>query len=309
MSGRVLVVGESLIDVVDRDGVRTRHVGGSPLNVAFGLARLGIPTVFATEYGDDEDGVAIDLHLASAGVEIERVDAGDRPTSSAVAHIGPDGSASYDFDLEWDFARPPAAARAQVVHVGSIGALRRPGADRVLALVEALPEDVLVTFDPNIRPALMPPATASRALVERYATRAGVVKLSDEDAAWLFPDGGAVERLLACGARIVAVTRGAEGSVLHSAHSTVEVPARPTVVVDTIGAGDSYMSGLLVAIVNKLGVEALLGGEASPADLASIGRVAAVAAAITVGRAGALPPTAAELQRGLREAGEAVASA
>ncbi|MDL9977900.1 carbohydrate kinase family protein [Microbacterium sp. ASV49] len=308
MSGRVLVVGESLIDVVDRDGARTRHVGGSPLNVAFGLGRLGIPTVFATEFGDDEDGTAIAAHLASAGVEIERTDAGTRPTASAVASIGPDGSASYEFDLDWEFSRPPVVSGIQAVHVGSIGALRRPGADGVLALVEALPAEVLVTFDPNIRPALVPPVAASRELVERYAARASVVKLSDEDAGWLYPSGDAVARLLERGASIVALTRGAEGSTLHAAGLVVDVPARPTVAVDTIGAGDAYMSGLLAAVLTA-GIPTLLGGRLAPADLASIGRVAAVAAGITVGRAGAVPPTAAELERGLRAVGATAGAA
>lgn len=300
--GRVLVVGESLIDVVDRDGTRTRHVGGSPLNVAFGLGRLGIPTVFATEFGDDEDGAAIAAHLASAGVEIERTDAGTRPTASAVASIGPDGSASYEFDLEWEFSRPPVVSGLQAVHVGSIGALRRPGADGVLALVEALPREVLVTFDPNIRPALVGSRDETRALVERYAARAAVVKLSDEDAEWLYPSGDAVERLLAGGARLVAVTHGAAGSVLHAAGATVNVPARPTRAVDTIGAGDAYMTGLLAAVLRR-GTHVVLDGGASPADLAALGRVAAVAAAITVGRAGAVPPTAVELEHALRDAG------
>lgn len=303
----ILVVGESLIDIVDRGGELTRHVGGSPLNVAFGLGRLGIPTVFATEFGDDEDGDDIVRHLASAGVRIERTDAADRRTSSARALIGADGSASYEFDLEWDFTLTPVVSDVIAVHVGSIGALRPPGADRVLALVEALPEDVLVTFDPNIRPALVPSRQETRVLVERYAARAPVVKLSDEDAAWLYPDGGVPERLLACGARLVAVTAGAEGSTLHTEGATVHVPARPTRAIDTIGAGDAYMTGLIAAIVSRLGVRRVLAETLQPADLASIGHVAAVAASITVSRAGAVPPTAAELERALSDSAPAPA--
>ncbi|MBS1906973.1 MAG: carbohydrate kinase [Actinobacteria bacterium] len=297
-AGRILVIGEALIDIVDRGGEPVRHVGGSPLNVAFGLARLGIATTFATEFGDDADGAAIAAHLASAGVTVARTAGQDLRTSTALARIGDDGSATYDFDLEWIFSAPPATAGISAVHIGSIGALRAPGSEGVLALVESLPDDVLVTFDPNVRPALMPPADLTRATVERYAARAAVVKLSDEDAEWLYPGqaDAAPARLLAAGARLVAVTHGAAGSVLHTGSARLDVPVRPTVAVDTIGAGDAYMSGLIAAIVQRVGVVDALAGRFSGAQLAEIGRIAAVSSGLTVARAGAMPPTAAELE-------------
>ncbi|WP_295011762.1 carbohydrate kinase [uncultured Microbacterium sp.] len=299
---RVLVIGEALIDVVDRgDGsAPVRHVGGSPLNVAFGLARLGIPTTFATEFGDDADGAAIAAHLAGAGVEVARTAAGAHRTATALARIQPDGSAEYVFDIDWTFPQPPPTDRADVVHIGSIGSLRAPGAVGVLALVEGLPSDVLVTFDPNVRPALLPSVVETRALVERYAARAQVVKLSDEDAAWLYPEdpSSAPARLLAQGARLVAVTHGAEGSVVHTAGGERRVPARRTAAVDTIGAGDAYMSGLIAALLPH--ADALTGGEGLDADaLDAVGRVAATTSSLTVARAGAMPPTAEELAAAL----------
>ena len=297
-AGRILVIGEALIDIVDRGGEPVRHVGGSPLNVAFGLARLGIATTFASEFGEDPDGAAIAAHLDAAGVTIARTADAHRRTSTALARIGADGSATYDFDLEWAFSTPPAVAGISAVHIGSIGALRAPGSGGVLALVESLPEDVLVTFDPNVRPALMPPPAETRALVERYAARAAVVKLSDEDAEWLYPGAAdsAPERLLAAGASLVAVTQGAAGSVLHTASARLDVPARPTVAVDTIGAGDAYMSGLIAAIVQRVGVADTLAGRFTEEQLTTIGRTAAVSSGLTVARAGAMPPTAAELE-------------
>ncbi|MGN8027480.1 carbohydrate kinase family protein [Microbacterium sp. 22242] len=299
----VLVIGEALIDIVDRgDGSEpVRHVGGSPLNVAFGLGRLGIPTSFATEYGDDADGDAIAAHLAQAGVAVVRTSGGARRTATALARIQPDGSARYDFDIDWTMRHPPTVGRTPVVHVGSIGALRPPGSDGVLALVESLAEDVLVTLDPNVRPALMPPPSETRALVERYAARAAVVKLSDEDAAWLYPDDAAAApgRLLAAGAKLVAVTHGAAGSALHTATERVAVPARSTIAVDTIGAGDSYMSGMIAAIIERVGIADALAGALSAERLAEIGAVAAATSSLTVARAGAMPPTAAELQAAL----------
>jgi fructokinase len=306
---RVLVIGESLIDVVDRgDGsLPVRHVGGSPLNVAFGLARLGLDTVFATEFGADADGAAITAHLEAAGVRIEQTGDGAARTSTAIARVGSDGSATYDFDLEWNFSRPPRAIEADVVHIGSIGALRLPGAERAVEQLEALPPDVLVTFDPNIRPAVIPPRERTRRLVERYASRAGIVKLSDEDAAWLYPTehDDAAHLLLERGARIVAVTRGAGGSTVYSAEASVTVPAQSTNAVDTIGAGDAYMSGLIAAVLTGIGPARVADGDFGAADLADIGRVAAVSAGVTVSRAGAMPPTAAELESGLRAAAAA----
>ncbi|MDQ4215508.1 carbohydrate kinase [Microbacterium capsulatum] len=298
MSPHFLVIGEALIDIVDRDGERSHHVGGSPLNVAFGLGRLGVRTVFATEFGDDADGTAIATHLASAGVAIERTDDVSRRTSTSLARIGADGSASYDFHVAWAFRTPPPVGDAQAVHVGSIGAFLAPGGPRVLELIESLPAEVLVSFDPNIRPAFVPSREETRELVERYAARATIVKLSDEDAEWLYPGRAddVAGILLGQGARLVAITRGAEGSTLYAPGATVQVPARPTRAVDTIGAGDAYMSGLLAAIAAPSGMVAAL-QDLSAADLAAIGRIAAESAAITVGRAGAMPPTAEELER------------
>ena len=293
---RALVIGEALIDIVDREGVESEHVGGSPLNVAVGLSRLGIETTFATEFADDERGRLIADHVERSHVAVEQTAAPTR-TSTARARIAADGSATYDFDLTWEFARPPRADGFDIVHVGSVGALRPPGADRVLALVEALPRDVLVSFDPNVRPALLPPASETRELVHRYAARADVVKLSDEDAEWLYPDDpeSAAARLLEQGASIVVVTRGGQGSTLSTSAGEFRVPPHTVDVVDTIGAGDSYMSGLVAALAQRIGVDRVVAGRIDLDELDGVGRVAALAAGITVSRAGAAPPTTAEL--------------
>jgi len=294
---RALVIGEALIDVVDRADRSDAHVGGSPLNVAVGLARLGVDVVFATEFSDDAHGRLIDDHLRSAEVAWVQTTSSREPTSTARARIGRDGSASYVFDLRWVFDAPPRTDGFSVVHVGSVGALRPPGALGVIDLVESLPSDVLVTFDPNIRPALLPPREQTRELVERFAARANLVKLSDEDAEWLYPEDPSVApaRLLAQGASIVAVTRGAAGSDIHTEGRSVTVPPYRTEVADTIGAGDAYMSGLVGAIVRGGLTARVIDGAASGADLTAIGGLAAVAAGLTVGRAGAVPPTEDEI--------------
>ncbi|MDQ1130565.1 carbohydrate kinase [Microbacterium sp. SORGH_AS_0888] len=301
---RVLVIGEALVDVVERDGVREVHPGGSPMNVAYGLGRLGLPVVFATEFADDAYGALIADHLRAGGVQVIR-GAVPASTSVAAASLGADGAASYEFDLEWGFALdalPPAA----LVHVGSIGALREPGGSRVRDLLEGMPPGTLVTFDPNVRPALVPPPDRSRELVAWYSARADVVKLSDEDAAWLAPgrsEDEVLEWLLDAGAGLAVMTLGSRGSLLRSRRGRVEMPARPTTVVDTIGAGDAYMTGLIAAI-GDLDASGDVRAGADAALLEALGGVASATAALTVARPGAAPPTRDEL-RAARDADSA----
>jgi len=302
----VLVIGESIVDVVDRDGITTAHAGGSPLNVAYGLARLGLPTAFATEFGDDAYGRMIAAHLASAGVAIMRDDASSVETSVATAQIGADGSAHYTFSLHWDYAAT-AVPVTPVVHVGSVGAFREPGSTAVRHALQQLPASTLITMDPNIRPSLIPDAPRVLEQVASYAARADLVKLSDEDAAWLFPgasEDDVLEWFLDRGTSVVAITRGSAGSVLRSRRGRAEIEARPTTVVDTIGAGDAYMAGLIAAVLDGGdGLGAVRDG-AESGFLERLGRVASTAAALTVARSGATPPTRAEMDAALSGAAQ-----
>ena len=296
----VLVVGEALIDVVDRDGVRSEHPGGSPMNVAYGLGRLGFPTIFATRFGDDDRGRAIEAHLHGAAVQVIRGRSACR-TSTATARIDETGSATYEFAFDWEL-EPLQFPRTAALHVGSIGAFREPGATVVRQLVDVRPAETFVSFDPNIRPALIPDVERSRELVDWYSSRAHLVKLSDEDAAWLYPgasDDEVLDRLLADGARIAVLTRGAEGSLLRSREASVSIPAAATTVVDTIGAGDGFMTGLIAGALEH-GTLSLLAGPASEEVLVGIGTLAATVAAITVSRAGASPPDRREVDAVLR---------
>ncbi len=279
-----LVVGEALVDVVESgDGTRVEHPGGSAANVAVALSRLGRPVLFATAFADDERGRALDAHLRGAGVEY----AGDPHvldhTSSAVATIAPNGSASYVFDLEWRLGpvevEPPA-----YVHVCSIGAVLEPGCADVLALLDRYPEAV-VTYDVNARPAITGTGPDVVARVEDVVRRAGVVKASDEDLEALYPHldlEAAIEHLRSLGPDAIVVTRGAEGATWTDASGTILAPGRPVDVVDTIGAGDTFSAAILDALWDGLDAAATLAH-------------AARAAAITVSRPGADPPTRADL--------------
>ena len=294
----ILVVGEAIVDVVERpDGSRTEHAGGSPANVAVGLGRLGLDVTLATAIGDDAFGAMIESHLSDAGVRLADGSRGPRLTSEAIAHLAVDGSATYDFEVTWDPGLIHTPADVTAVHTGSIAATLEPGADDVEMLLRELEPAAIVSFDPNIRPPLLPDHDDVARRIERLIGLADVVKVSDEDLAWLSPDEPAeavAERWLEASPAIVVVTRGAEGSSAFAQSGRLDLPAPPSTVVDTVGAGDSYMSGLLAGLHGK----GLLSGdrrsELHDIDAETLGDVTSVAArsaAWTVSRPGAQSPS------------------
>jgi fructokinase len=295
-----LVVGESLVDVVERpDGTRNEHAGGSPMNVAVGLGRAGLDVTLATALGDDAFGELIRWHLSESRVAVQASKA-DR-TSSALARLDDHGSATYTFDVAWDPGRIDAGTPIGV-HTGSIAAALPPGASEVEDLLVRLRPTSIVTLDPNVRPSMTPDRVEVTGSVERLVALADVVKASDEDLAWLYPDDtldGVAERWLEAGVSVVVVTRGRAGSLAWARSGRIEANPPPAVdVVDTVGAGDAYMSGLIVALHR----EGLLDVSARPhlrdIEEATVRRLTGLAsrsAAIVVARAGAEPPWRAEL--------------
>lgn len=290
----VLVVGESLVDVVTHpDGEESRRAGGSPFNVAIGLARLGVPTRLATQMGADEDGDVLRRALAKSRVELTELDPRPERTSTAAAAIAADGSASYTFDIAWDPRDLPDPAGFDAVHVGSIATSLAPGADEVAMLASrAAAAGIPVTFDPNIRLGIQDDVDELRARFTAIAPHAAVIKMSDEDAAALFP-GRRLEDLateLAAMGPLVAVTRGGDGALLCSGGVVAHTSAPHVEVADTIGAGDSFMAALLA------GLAALSWPRELASDrLAALGELASDAAAITCMRPGADPPRRSEV--------------
>jgi fructokinase len=191
------------------------------------------------------------------------------------------------------------SARRPGLHAGSLGLFLEPGATLVRACIERASGSTLVSLDPNIRPSLLLDREPVRRPFEWVLPQAHVLKLSDEDAAWLYPGfagDDVVEQLLDCGPGLVAQTRGEAGSVMASSEASVQVPAAATVPVDTIGAGDVFMGTLISQLLVRGLAEDLQGGRALDAeDLAVVSGVAARAAAITVGRPRADPPWLDEL--------------
>jgi fructokinase len=293
---RVLVVGEALTDVVTSDdGNHREHPGGSPANVAVTLGRLGHRPQFATCLGEDDRGRRLRAWLSESGVRLTEGSVGSGPTSVAASRLRPDGSARYEFALTWAPVLPRAGS-AGVVHVGSVATLLEPGAGDVLRLVEEARATATVTYDPNLRPTICPDRLAVRRRVERLVQLADVVKVSDEDLAWLYP-GEPFEEVLRSwaggGPAVVVGTRGADGAVLRAGDVHLDVPGRRVEVVDTIGAGDAFMGGL----VHGLLVADLDGAERREQLRATDGSVlteivehAVAIATATVARAGANPP-------------------
>ncbi|WP_449385837.1 carbohydrate kinase family protein [Cellulomonas soli] len=303
----VLVVGEALVDVVRRlDGTVEEHPGGSPANVAVTLGRLGRPVHLLTCLGDDEPGRRVRDWLGASGVDVVGgLEAGTR-TSTATATLDTTGAATYVFDIDWH-VDTTALPTAGLVHTGSIAAVLRPGADQVAAWLHEAKATATVTYDPNVRPSLMTDHADALARAEGLVALADVVKVSDEDLAWLYPGvepAAAAARWLTRGPALVVVTAGGEGALALTAAHRVQIVAPRVVVADTVGAGDTFMGALLDGLValHAVGPEGRqVVDRLDEAGLRALVERCAAAAAITVTRSGANPPTVAELDAWVAE--------
>lgn len=303
----VAVLGETLIDLVEKgdDEPRLAHPGGSPYNVAIGLARLGRPTAFVGRFSRDPFGQLLRRHAERSDVDLSLAVAAAEPATIAVVTLE-QGIAEYAFSVDGtadflftDGELAPVAARASALHFGSLASWLPPGDAAVERLVRRLRDTVPVTYDPNVRPHLQPDRDAAREHVERSLALAHLVKTSEEDLDYLYPgrDVAAIaQEWLATGPDLVVVTRGGNGAEAHLARGVVARPVLPIDMVDTVGAGDAFMTGLLDGLLARdlLTVDGLgcLGTDVA-GDLLDD---AALVAAITCSRAGANPPRLAELE-------------
>jgi fructokinase len=279
----IVVVGEALVDVVGDD----RHPGGSPLNVAVGLGRLGVEVTLISEYADDADGALLRDHLRASGVR-GAISVTAR-TGTAVADLsGPDPA--YALDVPWTL--PPTALPAcDALHIGSIAALAPPGADAVAGLVAQVAADgCFLSYDLNLR---TPPQAPASTRLHDLAAAAHLVKLSVQDAGLLAPGiepDEVAQAFLGERTRMVVLTRGARGATLFTARAEVSLPASVVDAVDAIGAGDAATAGLLAALAEN--------GFTVPwrrEDLAALLSAAMQVAALSCTRAGAEPPWREEL--------------
>ncbi len=312
MQDMILISGEALIDLIP-DPVKQNGydavLGGSPYNVAIGLARLGSKTAFVSRISADGNGEALAAGLAGNGVDLALVVRDKRPSTLAFVMRGTAKTGSrYSFYLDatsfdgpWPFpAMWPKDARH--LHVGSISAIDPRHGERVVEALNATRPHATVSYDPNIRPLVTPDRASVAALVERQASLANVVKASEEDLQWLYPDRPVEDSLAAwaaTGPRFCVATLGDRGALAVLDGERIKVPAPHVEVADTVGAGDSFMSALLSAMDH----DSALGADAKAPDRAAIEgwlRFAAAASAITCTRKGSDPPTRAEVELALR---------
>lgn len=303
MSDALIVMGEALVDVVASANGSVDYPGGSPMNVAIGLARLNHPVQLVTRIGSDPRGAALQEHIERAGVALYPGSLQNEATSTATALIDDAGAATYDFEINWSLDFVDHLPVTPVLHLGSIAAFLEPGATDARRLLSEAAPATLVTFDPNIRPSLLDSHTDAVATFENIAALSSVLKLSDEDAQWLYPDrtvDEVLDHLLKLGPVLVIATLGGDGAVLSTTHERVACPGITVDVADTIGAGDSFMSGVIHHLARLLETGTLPaalhdGSVFTHAELLRTGSFAVRCAGLTVSRPGANPPTLAEV--------------
>ena len=298
--GQVWVVGEVLIDLIPEGTDRKPIVGGGPANTAKALAKLGIDTQFIDGISTDKYGQMAKSELVAAGVELDYVKYSDKPTCLAIVSLSESGSATYEFVIEntatFDFTHnwlpKPQTDHPSVLHIGTLATVIEPGSSVLFQWVKAVAKVSLIVFDPNIRPAVISDREQYVAQVERWAEISSAVKVSDEDIKWLYPSleiDQVVNYWLKKGPSLVVVTYSEKGLTGYRKSEMVNAEAVKVKVADTVGAGETVGAILVEAIV-KDGLDSLTGSR-----LETMLKRAAKAAAITVSRVGANPPTSQEL--------------
>jgi fructokinase len=298
---QVWVAGEVLIDLIPDGSERKPIVGGGPANTAKALSKLGIDTQFIDGISSDEYGQIAKEELVESGVKLDYVKYSDKPTCLAIISLSDSGSASYEFVIEntatFDFTSTwlpnPQTERPALLHIGTLATVIEPSASDLFEWTQSVGKVAPIVFDPNIRPAVMSDREQYVKQVERWVSISSVVKVSDEDLKWLYPTleiDQVVNNWLAKGPSLIVVTYGDKGLAGYRQDEKVSVGAVKVKVADTVGAGDTVGAILVEAIV-KDGLDALNG-----VRLEMMLKRAAKAAAITVSRSGANPPTLKEIE-------------
>jgi len=307
----ILVAGEALLDLVVSDGAILPSPGGGPYNTARALGRLGASVGFLGRLSQDHFGSMLIEVLAESAVSLDYTSRGPEPSALALAHRSAEGEADYSFYLAgttFGYASfPTPGPEVRALCVGSLALAIEPSASALEAFVERERENRIVAIDPNVRVAAMTDHGAFRARFDRCCRVAHIVKLSASDAAWLSPGMGGEEviaRLLDLGAELVVLTLGAEGVVARTRRAHARVGAPDVHVVDTIGAGDAFGAGLLVALEERGALDLERLAALTDSDLDYVLRFASAVAALTCARSGAETPTLSEVVALLEGSGE-----
>jgi len=275
-------------------------VGGGPANTAKALARLGYDVDFIDGISTDAYGVSARKELSRDGVGLVLSLTSDKPTCTATVTLDSKGSASYEFlidgtatfDFNSSWLPDPERLKPSVLHIGTLVTIIEPGASVLFDWAVKVGEFAPIVFDPNIRPSVMADRAKYAAAVEKWVSISSVVKVSDDDIAWLYPTDSldvVAHRWIKAGVSAVIVTRGAKGIIGFTASGMEEVDGVKVDVVDTVGAGDT-VGAIVVEGIIKHSVHGLQGQV-----LNALLHKAAIAAGITCSRAGAQPPRAHEL--------------
>jgi len=297
---QVWVVGEVLIDLIPSGADRKLIVGGGPANTAKALAKLGIDTQFIDGISSDDYGQMAMDELVASGVKLDYVKYSDKPTCLAIVSLSGTGSASYEFVIEntatFDFNSTwlpnLQSVQPSVLYTGTLATAIEPGASVLFEWAQSVAKVAPIVFDPNIRPAVINDRKQYLKQVERWVSISSAVKVSEDDLKWLYPSleiDQVVNIWLTKGPLLIVVTYGDKGLVGYRVGEKKSFDAINVLVVDTVGAGDTVGAILVEAIV-KDGL-----GSVSGARLEMMLKRAAKAAAITVSRTGANPPSKEEI--------------
>ena len=300
MSDQVWVVGEVLIDLIPDASKYVAVVGGGPANTAKALAKLGVKTHFIDGISTDKYGQMAKAELLSANVLLDYAQYSNKPTCTAKVTLSSSGSASYEFVIEdtatFDFSTSwlpdPQRLKPSLLHIGTLATVIEPGASALFEWAQSVAHVAPIVFDPNIRPAVLGNRDEYVNKVEKWVEISSAVKVSDEDLNWLYPGkviDEIVNKWLQVGVQLVVVTLGEQGITAYRENEQISVDAVKVVVADTVGAGDTVGAVLVEAIVNN-GLDKLTGEV-----LKSMLNRATKAAAITVSRTGANPPSKEEI--------------
>ena len=298
MSSAIWVAGEVLIDLIPREDGSVAIVGGGPANTAKALAKLGFDSYFIDGISTDAYGQKARAELLADGVNLDYTLTSDHPTCVATVTFDEnrsasytfliDGTATFEFDESWlpDLTLPPA-----VLHIGTLATIIEPGASNLFSWAAKVKAPIV--FDPNIRSSVINDREKYQAIVEKWAGISAVIKMSDDDLSWLYPQEdfrSAALNFINEKTLLVVITRGANGIDGFTQDGEVSVQGIKVDVIDTVGAGDT-VGAILVEGIVKNGLDNLVG-----VTLERVLKRAAAAAAITCSRAGANPPTLKELE-------------
>ena len=301
MSKEIWVCGEVLIDLIPRGEKKIAIVGGGPANTAKALALLGFDSYFIDGISSDAYGEKAKAELLDAGVNLKYANFTDKPTCTADVSLDSAGVASYvfaiegsaTFDFSHDWLPDPIEKKPAVLQIGTLATIVEPAATILLEWAQKVATVAPIVFDPNVRSSVVSDRTKYQAAVARWTAISAVIKVSEDDLAWLYPDREQLDiaaQWLNEGAALVIITKGSYGLIGITKEGSVTVPGVKVEVADTVGAGDTVGAIMVEAIVER-GLAALHGEV-----LREVLTRAAKAASITCSRAGANPPTRAEIE-------------